>query len=144
MRIGIWRSASCSSPSWRSLGSDSMYGSRVSADIHEGEWEGGRGAWVERVGVGAVTLTPTSEAPDQIEPIIAYRVWTCAPGAEPPVLKSLTRTDWLPDWNHAACRPRGDESGVHEAPAEGRSCGIHAMRELEDAVDLLEHLPDGI
>mgnify|MGYP006285002167 FL=1 len=91
--------------------------------------------------------------PDLIEPIVGYRSWTVRvhPSGEPRLCSPYRRHVWQPrQAHHAVCgvtnwtspigiRPARGAPPVHEAPAEGCTCGVHAWRSesaaLMDAAD---------
>jgi hypothetical protein len=67
------------------------------------------------------------QAPDAIEPIMAYRVWLAGDDGR---LSSpnVHEVPWPADtWTHARCR-----QGQHPAPAEGCTCGLYALKELDE------------
>jgi hypothetical protein len=68
-------------------------------------------------------------APDAIEPITAFRLWTASDGE----LKSLNGdARWEPgQWTIARC-----SRTAHKAPSEGCSCGLYAAKELDELLFL--------
>jgi hypothetical protein len=70
-------------------------------------------------------LAPTDllEAPDLIEPVVAFRKWRVVDGR----LRSLYEpVFWLDPMQRADCRAQNRGNPPHEAPHSGCTCGIYA------------------
>lgn len=66
------------------------------------------------------------EAPDLIEPVVAFRKWRVVDGR----LRSLREpVFWLDSLQRAECRAHHRGSPPHEAPKPGCTCGIYASFE---------------
>jgi hypothetical protein len=67
--------------------------------------------------------TDIVEAPDLIEPVVAFRKWRVVDGR----LRSLYEPIfWLDPMQQAECRAQNRGNPPHEAPRSGCSCGIYA------------------
>jgi hypothetical protein len=108
-------------------------------------------------GVDALTFT----IPDGIEPILAYRAWSCCvDGIEPTLLpiagdKGDVWNEASENWVRASCAlfhwrsegvraafearglpvPSVIEGDQHAAPAEGCSCGFYALKSASDVFE---------
>jgi hypothetical protein len=66
------------------------------------------------------------EAPDLIEPVVAFRKWRVVDGR----LRSLYEPIyWLDPLQRACCRAAHRDSPPHAAPRSGCTCGIYASHE---------------
>ena len=100
--------------------------------------------------------------PDGIEPIVAYRAWSCRVDGIEPTLHSLSGdgggvwNDASDHWVRASCAmfhsmaeaarqafhklglpdPRLAESDAHAAPAEGCTCGFYALKSATDVFEM--------
>jgi hypothetical protein len=70
--------------------------------------------------------TDIVEAPDLIEPVVAFRKWRVVDGR----LRSLYEPIfWLDPMQQAECRAHHRGNPPHEAPQSGCSCGIYASHD---------------
>jgi hypothetical protein len=106
-------------------------------------------AWDVELPSGADAATgeaPQAFVPDAIEPVTAYRAWRYVPQDMRASLHPMARRPgeaWLPDaWTEARCLAgglsayviRSHDLGHHQAPREGCTCGLYAMKNLDDLV----------
>jgi hypothetical protein len=80
--------------------------------------------------LGAPFLTPADavEAPDLIDPVVAFRKWRIVDGR----LRSLYEpVFWLDPMQRADCRAEHRGHPPHEAPQSGCTCGIYASHEAD-------------
>jgi hypothetical protein len=67
-----------------------------------------------------------AEAPDLIEPVVAFRKWRVVDGR----LRSLYEPIyWLDPLQRASCRAANRDNPPHAAPHSGCTCGIYASHE---------------
>jgi hypothetical protein len=77
----------------------------------------------ERVDTPDLVPLNLGEAPDFVEPVVAFRKWRVVDGR----LRSLYEPIfWLDAMQQASCRAEHRSSPPHEAPQTGCTCGIYA------------------
>jgi hypothetical protein len=107
-------------------------------------------------------MNPVVTIPDGIEPIVAYRAWSCRVDGIEPTLLSLgghggdVWNDASDNWVRASCAmfhwmseaareafhdrglpvPSLTEGDPHAAPAEGCTCGFYALKSVTDAFEM--------
>jgi len=76
------------------------------------------------------------EAPDLIEPVVAFRSWRVVDGRLRSVYEPVF---WLEPTQRAECRAARRAHPAHDAPASGCSCGIYASHEADHHFPTVDH-----